>query len=128
MGVLGDEGIGCIAFCPLAQGLLTDKYLEGIPEGSRASKKHGFLKADHVSEDKLAKVRVLSELASERGQSLAQMALSWVLRHPAMTSALIGASKVSQIEDCVGALKKDKRVFSDDELSKIDSILRGSAA
>ncbi len=126
LSVLSEEGVGCIAFCPLAQGLLTDRYLKGIPEGSRASKKHGFLKSDQISEDKLAKVRALNALAVERGQSLAQLALAWVLRQPAMTSALIGASKVSQIENSVGAL--EKLSFSDDELQQIDSILQESNA
>src|SRR5258706_6209933 len=92
---LKDEGIRCIAFSPLAQGLLTDKYLGGnIPEGSRASKAHGFLKPANITEDKLAKVKKLNEMAKSRKQTLAQMALAWVLRHETMTSVLIGASKV----------------------------------
>ena len=92
LDALKEEGIGCIAFSPLAQGLLTDKYLGGIPEGSRASKAHGFLKPANITGDKLEKVQKLNEMAKSRGQTLAQMALAWVLRHEAMTSVLIGAS------------------------------------
>ncbi|HNE04388.1 MAG TPA: aldo/keto reductase, partial [Anaerolineales bacterium] len=103
---LKEEGVGCIAFSPLAQGLLTDKYLGGIPEGSRASKAHGFLKPAHITDERIAKVQKLNALAQQRGQTLAQMALAWVLRHEGMTSVLIGASKVSQIEDAVGMLNK----------------------
>lgn len=119
---LKEEGVGCIAFSPLAQGLLTNKYLGGsIPEGSRASKAHGFLKPANITDDKLAKVQKLNEFAQSRGQTLAQMALAWVLRHDTMTSVLIGASKVSQIDDAVGAL--NKLDFSSDELGKIEAIL-----
>ncbi len=121
LDVLQEEGIGCIAFSPLAQGLLTDKYLGGIPEGSRASKAHGFLRPADITEEKLAKVRLLNELAKERGQTLAQMALAWVLRQPAMTSVLIGASKIAQIEDAVGALQN--LAFPAEELQRIESIL-----
>lgn len=120
---LKEEGIGCIAFSPLAQGLLTDKYLSGIPEGSRASKAHGFLKPAHITDEKIARVQKLNALAQKRGQTLAQMALAWVLRHEGMTSVLIGASKVSQIEDAVGMLNKLE--FSAGELQEIESILRG---
>lgn len=119
---LKEEGIGCIAFSPLAQGLLTDKYLGGIPEGSRASKPHGFLKPAQITDDKLDKVKKLNALAQKRGQTLAQMALAWVLRHEEMTSVLIGASKVSQIEDAVGMLSKLE--FSAGELQEIESILK----
>jgi L-glyceraldehyde 3-phosphate reductase len=119
---LKEESIGCIAFSPLAQGLLTNKYLSGIPEGSRASKSHGFLKPAQITDDKLDKVRKLSEVAKSRGQTLAQMSLAWVLRHETMTSVLIGASKVSQIEEAVNLLQKLD--FSNDELEKIESILR----
>ena len=119
---LKEEGVGCIAFSPLAQGLLTDKYLGGIPEGSRASKAHGFLKPAHITDDRIAKVQKLNALAQGRGQTLAQMALAWVLRHEGMTSVLIGASKVSQIEDAVGMLSKVE--FSGDELQQIENILR----
>jgi L-glyceraldehyde 3-phosphate reductase len=119
--MLAQEGIGCVAFSPLAQGLLTDKYLRGIPEGSRASKAHGFLRPEQITEDKLAKVRKLNALAQERGQTLAQMALVWVLRHPGMTSAIIGASRASHIDEAVGAL--NNRSFTLDELQAIDAIL-----
>lgn len=118
---LQEEGIGCIAFSPLAQGLLSNKYLGGIPEGSRASKAHGFLKPIHITEEKLNKVRRLNEVAQVRGQSLAQMALAWVLRQPAMTSVLIGASSTAQIEEAVGTLKKLE--FSGSELEQIEKIL-----
>ncbi len=121
LDVLAAEGIGCIVFSPLAQGLLTGKYLQGIPADSRAAKPHGFLKAEQVTEDKLAKVRRLDEVAQARGQSLTQLALAWVLRHAGMTSALIGASKVSQIEECVASLAN--LAFSADELAQIDAIL-----
>jgi len=116
---LGDEGMGCIAFSPLAQGLLTDKYLHGIPEGSRAAK-GGFLRPEQVTVEKLSQIRSLSEIARARGQKLAQMAIAWVLRHRGMTSALIGASKVSQIEDAVAALSRPE--FSVEELARIDAI------
>ncbi len=106
LDVLGDEGIGGIAFCPLAQGLLTDRYLKGIPEDSRASKPHGFLKKHDISEQRLTQIRALNELAIARGQSLAQMSLAWVLRDERMTSALIGASRVEQIEQNVAALNQ----------------------
>ncbi|MBL8079785.1 MAG: L-glyceraldehyde 3-phosphate reductase [Anaerolineales bacterium] len=120
---LKEEGVGCIAFSPLAQGLLTDKYLSGsIPEGSRASKAHGFLKPAHITDEKLDKVKKLNGMAKSRGQTLAQMALAWVLRHETVTSVLIGASKVSQIDDAVGAL--NKLDFSNDELKKLEGILK----
>jgi L-glyceraldehyde 3-phosphate reductase len=118
---LETEGIGCIVFSPLAQGLLTDRYLGGIPEDSRAAKSHGALKRERVSDETLAKVRRLNELAQGRGQTLAQMAIAWVLRHPQMTSALIGASRVAQIEDAVGALQN--LAFSTEELQTIEQIL-----
>lgn len=123
--VLGSEGIGAIAFCPLAQGLLTDRYLEGIPADSRASKPHGFLKKSDIAERRIAQVRALNGLARERSQSLAQMALAWVLRDARMTSALIGASRVEQIEQNVAALSNP--AFSAAELARIDSILAGAA-
>ncbi len=119
--VLEEEGIGCIPFSPLAQGLLTDRYLQGIPEDSRAAKPHGFLKPAAISDAKLAVVRKLGELAQARGQTLAQMALAWVLRSPVVTTALIGASRTSQIDDAVGALSN--RSFSDDELAVIEAAL-----
>ncbi len=120
---LRDDRIGCIVFSPLAQGLLTDKYLEGIPPDSRAAKPTGFLKPQHVTSDKISKVRKLNEIAKARGQSLAQMALAWVLRHDEVTSALIGASKVDQIGDAVGALTNLS--FTSEELRRIDAILAG---
>lgn len=123
LDTLREEGIGCIPFSPLAQGLLTDRYLKGIPEGSRASKAHGFLKAKQITPDKLAQVKKLNALAKARGQTLAQLALAWVLRHNTVTSALIGASSVAQIEDAVGAL--DNLEISQEELQKIEKILAG---
>jgi L-glyceraldehyde 3-phosphate reductase len=121
LDVLKEEGIGCIAFSPLAQGLLTDKYLGGIPEGSRASKPHGFLRPEQVTDEKVAKVRKLNDTAQARGQTLAQMAVAWVLRHPGMTSALVGASSVRQVEDNVAALSN--LAFSAEELKAIEDIL-----
>ena len=125
LDVLGNEGIGGIAFCPLAQGLLTDRYLHGIPEDSRANKPNSFLKKNDLDEHRLGQVRTLDDMAKERGQSLAQMALAWVLRDGRMTSALIGASRVEQIEQNVAAL--GNLVFSKDELARIDGILAPSA-
>jgi L-glyceraldehyde 3-phosphate reductase len=119
---LAGEGMGCIAFSPLAQGLLTDKYLQGIPEGSRAAKPHGFLRPAQVTAENVAKSKRLNALAQARGQTLAQMALAWVLRHPGMTSALIGASRVAHIEDAVGALKN--LAWSAGELQQIEAILK----
>ena len=121
LDVLDHEGIGCIAFSPLAQGLLTDRYLAGIPAGSRASKPHGFLKPDQITAERMAQVRQLNDIAAKRGQRLAQMAVAWVLRDRRMTSALIGASRVSQVEEAVAALAN--RSFSDAELQQIDRIL-----
>ena len=121
LDVLDHEGIGCIAFSPLAQGLLTDRYLAGIPAGSRASKPNGFLKPAEITAQRLAQVRRLNDIAAQRGQRLAQMAVAWVLRDRRMTSALIGASRVSQVEDAVAALAN--RSFSDAELQQIDRIL-----
>jgi L-glyceraldehyde 3-phosphate reductase len=120
-GVLDEEGIGCIPFSPLAQGLLTDRYLNGIPADSRAGQGVFFLKPKDVTDEKVAKVRQLNEIAQARGQSMAQMALAWVLRLPQVTSALIGASRPAQIDDAVGALQN--LAFSAEELSKIDTIL-----
>ena len=119
--VLRDEGVGSIAFCPLAQGLLTDRYLKGIPAGSRASKPYSFLKKVDVDERRLAQVRTLNDLAAGRGQSLAQMALAWVLRDGRVTSALIGASRVEQIEQNIAALAN--LAFSAEELARIDAVL-----
>jgi L-glyceraldehyde 3-phosphate reductase len=121
LDVLADEGIGCIVFSPLAQGLLTDKYLRGIPAGSRASKAHGFLKPDDITEERRAQLLRLNAIARARGQSLAQLAIAWVLRHETVTSALIGASRVAQLEDTVAAL--DNLALSKDELREIDQAL-----
>jgi L-glyceraldehyde 3-phosphate reductase len=117
LDVLENEGIGCIAFSPLAQGLLTGKYLGGIPEGSRASR-NGSLSTDQISEETLAHVRALADVARRRGQTLAQMAISWVLRDSRVTSALIGASSVEQLEENLAAA--DKTEFSAEELAEID--------
>jgi L-glyceraldehyde 3-phosphate reductase len=121
--VLEERGIGCIVFSPLAQGLLTDRYLHGVPDDSRAAKPHGYLKRGAVTDDVVARVRALHDMARARGQSLAQMALAWVLRHAPVTSALVGASRVAQLEDCVAALAN--LGFADGELSTIDAILAG---
>jgi L-glyceraldehyde 3-phosphate reductase len=122
LDVLEAEGIGCIGFSPLCQGILTDKYLLDVPDSSRAGKWKGQLHwGDSVSEERIAKVRRLNEIAVQRGQSMAQMAIAWVLRHPAMTSALIGASRAEHIESAVAAL--DRLEFSGDELAAIDAIL-----
>jgi aryl-alcohol dehydrogenase-like predicted oxidoreductase len=121
--VLHHEGIGCIPFSPLAQGLLTDKYLNGIPEGSRAAKSWGFLKPEMV-EPAIEKVKKLNEIAQKREQTLAQMALVWLLKDPRITSVLIGASSVEQLEDNVAALKNPK--FTKDELKAIELILAES--
>jgi len=121
LDVLGAVGVGCIAFSPLAQGLLTDRYLDGIPEDSRAAKPHGFLKRKDVSEARLAQVRALNEVARGRDQSLAQMALAWVLRDSRMTSALVGASKIEQLEQSVAAIRNLQ--FAKEELRRIDEIL-----
>jgi L-glyceraldehyde 3-phosphate reductase len=115
--VLEEEGVGCIVFSPLAQGLLTDRYLDGIPEGSRASRP-GTMDQDQLNEATLDKVRALNDLAGRHGQSLAQMAIAWTLRDPRVTSALVGASSVAQLEANVAAL--DNLEFSDDELAEID--------
>ncbi|MCG6914380.1 L-glyceraldehyde 3-phosphate reductase [bacterium BMS3Abin03] len=119
--VLRNEGIGCIAFSPLVQGLLTNRYLDGIPSDSRAAKDGTYLSREQVTEDKINKIKKLNDLAATRNQSLAQMAIAWVLRDPVVTSALIGASKVSQVEDAVGAVKNIN--FSEEELKQIDDIL-----
>ncbi len=122
LAVLQDEGIGCIGFSPLAQGILTDKYLQGMPEDSRAARYSNELHwGDKVSQERIAKVRRLNELAKTRGQSMAQLAIAWVLRHPQMTSALIGAGKIRHVEEAVAAL--DNLAFSEDELGQIESIL-----
>ncbi|WP_321289525.1 L-glyceraldehyde 3-phosphate reductase [uncultured Sunxiuqinia sp.] len=120
LDVLEEEGVGCIPFSPLAQGLLTDKYLNGVPEGSRANRAH-FLKPEMV-ESSISKVQKLNKIALQREQSLAQMALAWILKDKRITSVLIGASSTSQLDDNIRML--DKTQFSDDELTRIDDILK----
>jgi L-glyceraldehyde 3-phosphate reductase len=117
LDTVGAFGVGCIAFSVLAQGLLTNRYLDGIPEGSRASK-DGSLTLDMLSDDNLARIRALNDLALQRGQSLAQMAIAWALRDPRITSVLIGASSVAQLEQNVAAL--DHLDFTADEFANID--------
>jgi L-glyceraldehyde 3-phosphate reductase len=117
LDTLGELGIGCIVFSPLAQGMLTDKYLNGIPEDSRASR-HGSLSPDLINDQSLAKIQALNEIASRRGQTLAQLALAWALRDPRVTSAVIGASSVEQLQANVAAL--DKLELSEEELAEID--------
>ena len=117
LGVLGEEGVGAIVFSPLAQGLLTDRYLHGVPSGSRASQQ-GSLSHEMLGNENLAKVRALNEIAARRGQTLAQMALAWALRDPRVTSALVGASSVAQLDQNVAALRH--LVFSAGELAEID--------
>ena len=121
LDVLGREGVGCIAYSPLAQGALTDKYLKGIPEGSRASRSGTTVGGRYLSGERMEKIRRLNEMALERGQSLAQMALAWVLRRPEVTSVLIGASSAKQLEDNVAAL--GNLAFTEAELAAIDGIL-----
>lgn len=121
LDILEQEGIGCIVFSPLAQGLLTDRYLKGIPEDSRAAKPHGFLQRGAVTEAVLSKIGALNQLAKRRGQSLAQMAIAWVLRDNRVTSALIGVSRKEQLWDSLAALKGLQ--FSKDELAEIEHIL-----
>ncbi len=122
LDVLEQEGIGCIPFSPLEQGLLTNKYLKGIPKDSRAAKSWGFLQKDQVSVENVEKVRKLNEIASARGQSMAQMALSWILKDQRITSVLIGTSSVKQLEDSVNCLKNLD--FSKEELKAIEDILQ----
>jgi L-glyceraldehyde 3-phosphate reductase len=121
LDLLRREGIGCAVFCPLEQGVLTGKYLKGVPKGSRASKPHGFLRPEQITREMLEKVRQLDVIAKSRSQSLAQMALAWVLRDPVVTSAIIGASSVGQLEENLAALHRLD--FSPEELSRIDSIV-----
>ncbi len=121
LDVLPIEGLGCIAFSPLAQGLLSARYLAGVPADSRAGKPHGFLRPEAITEARLAQLARLNEIAGARGQTLAQLALAWVLRQPAMTSALVGASRVSQLEENVAAL--DRLALSPEELQAIDQVL-----
>lgn len=118
---LGENGVGCIAFSPLAGGVLTDRYLQGIPEDSRAASGSKFLQQEQLTDEKMNKVRKLNAIAQQRGQKLAQMALGWVLRDPRVTSVLIGASKTAQIDDAVQMLTQ--RAFSPDELAAIEAAL-----
>ena len=122
LDTLEEFGVGSVVFSPLFQGLLTDKYLDGIPEYSRASKPSGFLQSSQINEKNISKVKALNEIAKKRGQKMAQMALAWVLRDSRVTSVIIGASKVSHIEDAVGI--QDNLEFSSDELQAIDNILK----
>jgi L-glyceraldehyde 3-phosphate reductase len=121
MDVLGREGIGCIAFSPLSQGLLSDRYLKGIPKDSRAAKPHGYLQGSAITTDMVKKLTSLNAIAKKRGQSLAQMAIAWLLKDERVTSVLIGASSVSQLEDSLGSLQNCQ--FSNDELSQIEAVL-----
>lgn len=122
LDVLEEKGVGCIAFSPLAQGLLTDKYLKGIPENSRASNPNGHLKTDEVSEERIQKIIQLNAVAQQRNQSLAQMALAWLLKDNRITSVLIGASSVGQLNNNIDSLQNLQ--FSSDELNAIESILK----
>lgn len=121
LDLLGNEGVGCIPFSPLAQGLLTDKYLKGIPADSRAAKPHGFLKTEQVTPQRIDQLKQLNAIAESRGQKLAQMALSWILRDERITSVLVGASKTEQLADSLKCL--DNLTFSEEELDKIAGIL-----
>lgn len=121
LDVLDQEGVGCIPFSPLAQGMLTDKYLTGIPADSRAAKAHGFLQTAQITQGKLDQIRDLNEVALQRGQKLAHMALSWLLRDPRVTSVLVGASKPEQLADSLKSL--DNILFSEQELNQIEQIL-----
>ncbi len=121
MQVAKEEGSGFIAFSPLAQGLLTDKYLKGIPQNSRAAKSTGFLQVSQVTPERIDAARLLNEIARRRGQSLAQMSLAWLLRHEGMTSVIIGTSSVAQLEDNLRTL--DNLTFSEEELTAIDAVL-----
>lgn len=124
LDLLQKNGIGCIAFSPLAQGLLTDKYLDGIPPGSRAASEHGFLKVSDITEEKLKLVRELNQVAASRKQTLAQMALAWLLKDKKVTSVLVGASSVGQLENNIDALRSTS--FTGEELVSIEKILRRS--
>src|ERR1044072_7934095 len=122
LNVLEEYGVGCIPFSPLAQGLLTDRYLKGVPEGSRASKEHGFLKTNDITPEKLEKIQKLNAIAKRRNQSLAQMALSWLLKDKRITTVLIGVSSVEQLNNNLACL--DNRLFSSEELNEIEVILK----
>ena len=122
---LAEEGVGCIPFSPLAQGLLTDKYLKGIPNDSRVARNlgNGALDENQLTPENVAKAQKLNEIAQARHQSMAQLALAWVLKDPRITSVIIGASKPQQVTDALGSLKNYQ--FSPDELARIDEILKG---
>ena len=122
LDILEEEGIGSIAFSPLAQGLLTDKYLSGIPEDSRAAKPHGFLRKEEVTDDKINKISKLNEIAKKRNQTLAQMAITWILKDKRITSVLVGVSSVSQLNDNLDAINNLE--FDTAELKEIDKILK----
>ncbi|MBL7698519.1 MAG: aldo/keto reductase [Chitinophagaceae bacterium] len=121
LNVLEKNGVGCIPFSPLAQGMLTKRYLSGIPSDSRAAKEHGFLKTQEITSEKLDKIRKLDTMARERGQSLSQMAIAWVMRNPVITSVLVGVSTEEQLDDNLAALYNT--AFTEDELSRIENIL-----
>ena len=121
LDVLGKEGVGCIPFSPLAQGLLTNKYLHGIPEDSRAAKEHGFLKKEQITEERLSQIKQLNAIAEKRGQSLAQMALSWILKDERITSVLVGASSSKQLLDSLKCM--DNLHFDKEDLDAIESII-----
>ena len=121
LDALAEEGVGCIPFSPLAQGLLTDRYLAGVPQDSRMAKPHGFLTADQLDEPTLKKIRSLHDIAQDRNQTLAQMALAWVLKDPRITTVLIGASSISQLEQNLGCL--ENKSFSEADLASIEAIL-----
>ena len=126
LGLLAEEGVGCIAFSPLARGVLTERYLHGIPPDSRAAGPSVFLTPEDLTPELLAKVSALAGIAARRGQSLAQMALAWVLHRPAMTSVVIGASRSSQILECAGAVQNLH--FEPEELARIDAVLGNAPA
>jgi L-glyceraldehyde 3-phosphate reductase len=123
LNALEEYGVGCIPFSPLAQGLLTDRYLKGVPEGSRASKEHGFLKTNDITPEKLEKIQKLNGIAKRRDQSLAQMALSWLLKDKRITTVLIGVSSVEQLDNNLACL--NNRLFSSSALNEIELILKG---
>jgi L-glyceraldehyde 3-phosphate reductase len=120
--VLERHGVGCIPFSPLAQGMLTDKYLKGIPENSRAASPHGFLKISEITEKRLHQIMALNEIAKKRNQSLAQMALAWLLKDKRITTVLIGASSVEQLDDNLACLENLN--FSIEELNEIERVLK----